>query len=191
MPPAPAPAKKPGLDLKRLPKWAWVLAIAGGAVVGYFVLKKAPGGDSGAGASTADQPSQPDSAGSPVVAAPLDEMLKALGLSPNFVSQSYSGGDGGGGDGGDDGGAAPSSSLIYPNDSGYYNLSSIAGASALTPAQSTYQGSLATPYTPAYTPSQLISSGVITRSGAGSSGSSSSGPTQSSPGVTSGGAKYF
>lgn len=99
--PAPAPGKG-GLDLKRLPKWAWGVAIAGGAVVGFFLLKKPAGsGDEGAGDEEGSGSGSSAREGeNPVVTSPLsDDLLGALGLRP--PTGSYSGGDGGGqGDGG-------------------------------------------------------------------------------------------
>lgn len=138
MPPTPA---KPagGLDLKRLPKWAWGAAIVVGLLVGYFVLKKVPAGEE----TSSDEGSRndvgnADTGGAPVIASPLDPkaLLDALGLTNSSSLPSH----GAAGDGGDEpggGASADTSSLIYPNASGYYNLTGIAGPSS---TQTTYQG---------------------------------------------------
>lgn len=100
MAPAPGPAPAGGIDLKRLPPWAWAIAIAGGAVVGFVLLKPGKGspadeggegeGEEGAGA-TGER-----TAGETAVVQPLDEAnrMQALGLSP--YSQPFGGGFEGG-----------------------------------------------------------------------------------------------
>ncbi len=73
-----------GLNLKSLPPWAWALAIVGGTVVGFVLLKPGTGrGEEGREEPTATSSSKPR-AGETAVVEPLipKSELEALGLSP-------------------------------------------------------------------------------------------------------------
>lgn len=103
MPPQAPPASGGGLGLKRLPPWAWVVAIVGGVVVGFVLLK--PGGALSEGeeeGSLGDEEApakKGGGGGAPPI--PKDE-LEALGLSPGeYQYASY--GDSGSGESSSDG----------------------------------------------------------------------------------------
>lgn len=83
--PAPGPAgpKPAGKKLGGLPAWAWVLAIGGGLVVGFVLLKGKGGGGAGAGGD--DEQGSGSGAGKEgggaTVVSPLDsDTQQALGL---------------------------------------------------------------------------------------------------------------
>lgn len=111
MPPVAAPAKpgaKPGG--KPLPKWVWLVAIAGGLAVGFLLLKKSPAQGEGEGDESGAAGSGGEGGGvSPNVVAPLDE---ALGLKPPSEAGGFDVGYGGGSysGGGDSGGGESFSS---------------------------------------------------------------------------------
>lgn len=79
------------MNVKKIPKWAWVVAIAGGLLIGFLVLSK-PGADEEEPEEEGGDElmSEGDEAGGSVVA-PLDEdLLGALGLTPSNESPSFS-----------------------------------------------------------------------------------------------------
>lgn len=119
MPPvggAPAPAGG-GLNLKRLPPWAWGVAIAGGAVVGFVLLKPKPSSEEG-GEEAADGEGAARAgsggAGGAIPALP-DDLLQGLGLTGH---DGVSGASGDSGSSSGDSSASTSSS----GDSGVYTL---------------------------------------------------------------------
>jgi hypothetical protein len=118
--PQPAPggagAKPAG---KKLPAWAWGVAIVLGLVVGYYLTKpKAAGGAAGGQPTSGQQAaSAPEGASSAV---PLD-LLEAMGLRPSSAVPGPSGGTsswGGSGVGGGGSGAFGSSSVAQGDVSG-------------------------------------------------------------------------
>jgi hypothetical protein len=95
-PPAAAPGK-PGLKPKgKLPPWVWIVALGGGLLVGFFLLKKSPSQGEGEGGEESGATGQQRSSGGASVVAPLDEMTQALGLTPPSSSGGFNLGNGGG-----------------------------------------------------------------------------------------------
>lgn len=108
MPPPASPSPSPaggGLSLKKLPPWAWVVAIAGGAIVGFFLLKPGKPEVESAGEPEPEQ-GQPRAGSGTAGAIPAvsPDILGALGLTPGFFGPSFTsqanGNDGGSGDSG-------------------------------------------------------------------------------------------
>lgn len=107
MPPA-APKGK-GLDLKRLPPWAWVLAIAGGAIVGFVLLRR-PAREEESGEEPGAEGEGAPSRGGGGGGAPPRELLDAWGLTESYEAPMY--GDSGGFDYGDSGGGGEATASL-------------------------------------------------------------------------------
>ncbi len=82
----PAAKGKPGIDLKRVPAWGWMLAIAAGLLIGLFLLKRKPADATAQTSNGTAQPILGAQTGEPSQnSAPADQLtpavLGALGFS--------------------------------------------------------------------------------------------------------------
>lgn len=100
MPPAPTPIKPGGP--KQMPKWAWPVAIGGGLLIGFFLLKKGPAEYEEEQEEESPYPDTKAKGGGGGGAAPFDPgILEAIGLLPPSNDFQGSGTGDGGFEGGD------------------------------------------------------------------------------------------
>lgn len=76
-------------DVKSVPRWAWIVAIGGGLIVGYFILRRSGGGGGEAAAGAPE--------GAPMVP-PMDNAAAGGGVAGSQIPQTLPGSAGGGTD---------------------------------------------------------------------------------------------